>query len=131
MANRLYQQFQKTLVKEVVTVFSKFTIASFGTFEILNPLENQGIKNIFKVSEGLYEIELGTPYSTDTYNKLLSVSLIFFSSTNAGITSYAIFSEEVATTGKLLLRFFNLNTPADPAVGTTILLEIKLKNSQN
>lgn len=132
MAQRSYQQFQKTLVPDVVSVFAKFTILAGGIASV-NVKDNIGIQSIGKVGANEYRITLGSIRGKtfpDIYNKILSVTTTPFLSGNFTYRTMHIIRNNISTTGSFDLLFSTSTAPALP-MGTVIALEIKLKNSKN
>ena len=131
MAQRLYQQFQKTLAPDVVSVFAKFTILSGGVASV-TVKDNIGIKSIGRVASNHYRITMGSireKTSPDLYNKILSVSTTPFLSGNFAYRTAHVLDNNISTTGAFDVFFSSSTAPSMP-VGTTITLEIKLKNSK-
>lgn len=131
MANRYYQQFPKSLIKEVVSVFANIPIGASGAVQTLNQSKNMGIKSVTRTSAGLYVITLGSSpqNSVDKYNSLLMVSSqILFNGVSA-VRSMNVVSEAVISSGQIVIQCSSGGSAVDPDSGSIIMLEIKLKNS--
>lgn len=134
MAQRYYQQFQKTLVKEVVSVFAKVSIGASGAPTLLNYASCQGIMSIVRNSAGQYTLVLGQPTPVpghvDQYAFLLNVeqSIIFSGIPAAPI--FSVVSESVSSAGSITFQYSSVaGSATDPDSGSVLLLEFKLKNT--
>jgi len=134
MAQRYYQQFQKTLVKEVVSVFAKISIGASGAPTLLNYASCQGINSIVRNSAGNYTLVLGQPTPlpghVDQYAFLLSVDQSVLFNGISAVPHFNVVSESVASAGSITFQYSSASgTAMDPDSGSVLLLEIKLKNS--
>jgi len=138
MAQRLYQQFQKTLVKEVVSVYANIPIGATGAVGTLAASKNMGIKSVTRTSAGLYVITLGNSVSgdVDKYNSLLAVNCTVVVDGITAVPAFNVKTDAVAASGAITIQFSAATSggntalaATDPASGSIIMLEIKLKNS--
>jgi hypothetical protein len=138
MAQRLYQQFQKTLVKEVVSIYANVPIGATGAVGTLAASKNMGIKSVTRTSAGLYVITLGNSVSgnVDKYNNLLAVNCSVVVNGITAVPAFNVVTDAVAASGAITVQFSAATaagntalTATDPASGSVLLFEIKLKNS--
>lgn len=138
MAQRLYQQFPKSLIKEVVSIYAKIPIGATGAVGTLSASANMGIKSVSRTSAGLYVITLGdsASSSTDLYNSLLSVQAMILFNGISAVRTINVKAEAVASAGTITIQCSgptdaSTTTPiaTDPDNGSILYLEIKVKNS--
>lgn len=137
MANRWFNQFGKTLAKEVVSLYGQVKIGASGaptltTAGTNNSFTSQGIKSIVRNSTGDYTITLQDPYT-----QLLAFTVNFDESSNSGTAPLApsvfVKARTVGTTTGGTIEFVTGNytngTATDPASGEILLIEIVVQNS--
>lgn len=135
MANRWFNQFQKTLEKEVVSIFAHITFGTSGapTLDVAN---SKGVVSVTRNSAGVYTFVFGTSSSSlDTYNKLLMVKHVFDESGNAGTAPTApglfIVTNSISTVGtaSVKVEFNAAGTATDPASTEAVYMQFMFKNS--
>lgn len=135
MANRFFNQFGKSLEKEVVHLFAKVTFGSSGA-PTLDAVNSKGIVSVTRNSAGIYTFVFGTNAgSLDTYNKLLMVKHCFDESGNAGTAptspSMFIVTNSISTVGtsSVKVEFNSAGTATDPASTEIVYIEFIFRNS--
>lgn len=132
MANRFFNQFNKTLEKEVCSLFAKISFGSTGA-PTLDATNSKGVSSISRTSTGLYVLTL-----TDNYNRLFGVNATWDTSGASGSAPvgpivYLSAANAVSTLGAATITFktgdYVNGAVADPASGEVLYLEINLKNS--
>ncbi len=131
MAARMYQQFPKSLIKEVVSIYASVPIGAAGAVQTLDPTRNMGIKSIVRQSAGLYLITLGVSNQPqiDKYNQLLAVSAVCIFAGISASPSVNVAVDAVHSLGQLSIQFSEAGSAVDPDSGSILKIEIKLKNS--
>ena len=135
MANRWFNQFSKTMEKEVVNLFAHVTFGAAGAPTLVTA-DSKGIVSITRSSAGKYVLVFGTKAGMlDTYYKFLAATATFDTITPAAppaspvmyLSGNAISTINVAT---LTFTFESLAGAAtDPASGEGVYLHFMLKNS--
>lgn len=121
MANRNFNR-RQALEKEIKDIYLKVAIGSSGAPTVANG-NGIGIASIVRNSAGNYSITL-----EDAYVSLKSFSAIHLASSAQDLT-YQIISETVATTKIINFVCLTAGTPTDIASGSTLLVNIELKNT--
>lgn len=138
MAQRLYQQFQKTLATEVISIFANIPIGATGAVGTLAKSANMGIKSVTRTSAGLYVITFGNSVdaSIDKYVSLLGVDQVVLYNGISAVSQFNIVSEAVAASGSVTIQYAgptnsSTTTPVavDPDSGSILYLEFRLRNS--
>ena len=137
MAARMFQQFQGTLEKGVVSLFANIPIGGTGAVGTLVASKNQGIKSVVRNSAGNYTISFGDSIqgSLDKYVRLLSLNSSVVLGSVSTVSAIQVWSDDAAT-GSITIQVVSPtaagNTApvvADPDNGAVIILHIKLKNA--
>ncbi len=131
MAQRLYQQFPKSLIKEVVSVYAKIPIGATGAVGVLDAKANMGIKAVVRNSAGNYTITLGNAVNgqLDQYNSLLMVAhAVLFNGVSAA-PDFNVVSEDVIGAAQVVVQFSVGGVATDLDDTSILYLEIKVKNS--
>lgn len=136
MASRFFQQFPKSLIKEVCTVFAAVPIGATGSVGTLDPKKNMGIQSVVRVSAGKYLVTLGSLVSApfpqvDKYDSLLSVEYTMVNATISTVQSMTVVSDAVHSLGQLTVQLSAAGSAVDPDNGAVLRLEIKVKNSSS
>lgn len=142
MANRRFQQFQGTLLKGVVRLHARVSVAGAGAVTLQSWNVNTkayataastgntgGIKSVTRTGTGLWTVVLQDPYV-----RLLGASFTTSNTTGAAtVTAMAVDSDGDLTSNSaptILLVFSSATvTAADPASGDKIDLIFELSNS--
>lgn len=133
MANRYFNQFTKTLEKELVMLFAHVTFAGSGA-STLDTANSKGIVSITHDSTGLYTFVFGTSAAMlDVYYKFLGCQVVFLASGSPAAPLYSVVANNVSTVGtcSLQLRFTDKAQAgvADPGSGEEAYFIFYLKNS--
>lgn len=134
MANRIFNQFQLSLVRNRVSLFPSMTIGASGAVTSVNLPASKGVASIVRNSTGNYTITFGyysayTGVTTlDTYKQLLMASFVEIV---AGVPAADLTMSVVADTtsaGTLTIQFSFGAAAIDPPSGSTILMDLELIN---
>lgn len=130
MANRWFNQFQKTLEKEVCALFAKVTFGSTGA-PTLSVANSKGIVSVTRNSAGVYTFVFGTSAaSKDTYYKLLMAKHVFLNATApASPGMYIVANNVAAAAASIQLTFNSAGTATDPGSGEVVFLQFLMGNS--
>jgi hypothetical protein len=134
MANRFFNQFGKTLEKEVVTLFMKATIGSSGAIT-LDAVNSKGIAAVSKIGTGAYRITFGTSLSSlDVYYKFFSALPVFKTAGGSPPLAPVFFLADLqhndVSKCYIDVQFVNSSgVSTNPASGDVLFMEIKLGNS--
>jgi len=135
MANRWFNQFQKTLEKEVVSIFARVTFGASGAPTLVTSV-SKGVVSVTRNSAGKYTFVFGTQTGLlDVYPNLLMVKHVFDESGNGGTAPASpgmyILANNVAVSGtsSLQIEFNSAGTATDPASGEAVFLQFMFKNS--
>lgn len=127
MANRWFNQFQKSLEKEVVNLFAVVSFGASGAPTLNTSNNSKGIASISRTAEGSFLITL-----QDSYYKFLCMNGVFLTS-GAGpeASTIALSAVSVGTQsgGTLQMQTQNGGINTDPASGESLYLHIILGNS--
>lgn len=134
MANRFFNQFGKTMEKEVVSLFAHATIGAAGAIT-LDAVNSKGIVSITKIGTGAYRVLFGTnSASKDSYYKFFHAKAVF--KTSGGIPAAPIMylvglNYNDVTKCYIDLQFVDKvgGASTNPASGEEMYLEIVLGNS--
>lgn len=120
---RLTTQFQNTFVPNLTCLYLKAAIGASGA-PTINALQSMGIDSVSRVSAGKYLVTLNKKYQS-----LRMVKSVFIGSGGAPAPDVSVDTDAVRSAGTLtvLTQAGGVNT--DPASGSTMLLEIMLKDS--
>ncbi len=121
-SSRFYPEQAKQL--NVVSLFCKATIGSTGAPTLVTDY-SKGIALITRNDTGDYTIALSEPYTG-----LLSVHPMLLDATDRDLT-FQIIAEDVASSSAPYVKIgaHAAATPTDPASGSILYVEIKLRNS--
>jgi hypothetical protein len=133
MANRFFNQFRKTLEKEQVSLFAKFSVGAVGapTLDVAN---SKGIKSVVRNGVGLYTVTFGlassSQFSTsiDTYKKLFMISKLFLKATAPAAPDMYLKANNVGA-GSVQVQFNAAGVSTEIANGEVVLMEFDLGNS--
>ena len=131
MANRFFNQFDKTLEKEVVSLFAHATFGASGAVT-LDAVNSKGIASMSKTGTGKYRIVFGTsPASLDVYYKFFSAMPLFVNSIAPAAPEMYVTSLHHNIVGDCYIDVqFNVGGVAtNPASGEQLYLAIQLGNS--
>jgi hypothetical protein len=133
MANRFFNQFGKTMEKEVVSLFLHATFGASGAVT-LDAVNSKGICAITKIGTGGYRIQFGTtPASLDVYYKFFAALPSFKTvggSPAAAPDMYIVdLKHNVVGSCYIDVQFVNGGVSTNPASGEELYMEIKLGNS--
>lgn len=123
MANRWFNQFTKTLEKEVCHIFAKVTFGAAGA-PTLSVVNSKGIASIARSAQGTFLITL-----QDNYYKLLNVKGAFVAGSAGPAAPTISVSNNGVTSGTITVLTQNGGTDTDPASGEILFLEIVMGNS--
>ena len=137
MANRWFNQFGKTLAKEVVSLYAQVSFGASGAPTLVTTGTNstktsQGIKSISQNGTGDYTITLQDPYY-----QLLWFGVAWDESSNSGSAPLAysqswVKARTVGTTSGGTIEFVTggaAGAATNPASGEIALIEIVVQNS--
>lgn len=126
MANRWFNQFTKTLEKEVVHLFAKVTIGAAGAPTLVTANQSKGYASITRSAEGNYDVVL-----QDSYYKFLSLNVVFESDgSGAAAPDVSIYDNLVtANPGTFSLLCQNGGSDTDPAEGEVMYIHLVVGNS--
>ena len=136
MASHNYQQFQYGLEKFPVTLYANIPIAASGAVGTLDPKLNQGIYSVTRSSAGVYVVTFGVfpQAKIDAYIRLIQARATLLNATPTGLSMEVIADNSPA--GSITIQFItatsaSVTTPiaTDPPSGSTILLDVVLKNT--
>lgn len=132
MANRFFNQFGKTLEKEVVSLFAHATIGGAGSIT-LDAVNSKGIAAIAKTGTGKYKITFGTTLaSKDVYYKFFGCFVTIKSSLAAPAAPemYVVdLKHNVVGDCFIEVQFANAGLDTNPGSAEELYFEIKLGNS--
>jgi len=132
MANRFFNQFAKTLEKEVVSLFAHVTFGATGA-PTLDAVNSKGIVSITRLSAGKYRVVFGTSAaSKDSYYKFFHASPVFVNATAPAAPEMYItnLQHNVVANCYIDIQFANnSNVSTDPASGEQVYLRFVLGNS--
>jgi hypothetical protein len=131
MANRFFNQFDKTLEKEVVSLFAHATFGASGAVT-LDAVNSKGIVSISKTATGKYRILFGTTAkSLDVYYKFFNMVPVFVSSAAPAAPEMYITSLHHNIVGDCYIdvQFHIGGVATNPASGEQLYLAIQLGNS--
>lgn len=123
MANRWFNQFSKTLEKEVCHIFAKVAFGASGA-PTLSVANSKGIASIARSAQGTFLITL-----QDNYWKLLNAKGVFLTSGAGPAAPTISVSNNGVTSGTITVLTQNGGTDTDPASGETLFLELVMGNS--
>ena len=137
MANRSFQRLQ-ALDKEIKIIHGQFVTDSTAasTASLLTNSKSVGVKAVYRVGDGHFRIELGTPGGdVDKYSHFFGAYFDIQKSTAIGSTAGGVGFQlqgapSVSTDGQI--DFFSLKSngdEADPGNSETIHFMVVLKNS--
>jgi len=131
MANRMFNQFQGSLEKGIVTLYCNIPIGATGSVGTLDPKKNKGIVSVVRTGTGAYTITFGVSASRlDTYARTMTMEGTILNATPDAIGSINMTADNAATGSiSIVTQAAASGTVTDPSNGTVILLEITLKNS--
>lgn len=123
MAQRLYQQFQKTIAKEVVTLFGGFTVGAAGTVAPIGRVANQGIRSIVRNGIGNYTITFGDPNNniTDRYAEFLTAGFTVIFNGVPTSSTWVLSATDIRVGGTITVQFYG---PTSPSVTTLAAVEL-------
>ena len=141
MANRIFNQFQLSLVRNRVSLFAAIPIGATGAVQPLVQVQNLGIASVVRNSVGNYTITFGSfnaasgQLLVDAYGRLLYAgATLLVSGVPAESVSMSVVSD-LTPQGQIIVQFSaptssSVTTPVatDPPSGATILLDIELYN---
>lgn len=125
MANRNFNRFQ-ALTKEAKALFAQVAIGASGA-PTINAAKSLGVTSVARNSAGNYTITLD-----DKYNDLLQIteSRQLAAGAPAALGGMIVRSQDVSAAKTIVVQFVDAAGAAiDPASGTTLRLELILKNS--
>lgn len=132
MANRFFNQFGKTLEKEVVSLYAHVTFGAAGA-PTLDAVNSKGIVSITKQATGKYRIVFGTSAaSKDSYYKFFFARQVFLKSSAPAAPSMYITSlqHNVVANCYIDVQFAtSAGVSTDPASGEEVYMEFVLGNS--
>jgi hypothetical protein len=123
MAQRLYQQFQKTIAKEVVTLFGGFTVGAVGAVNPIGRVANQGIRSIVRNGIGNYTITFGDPNNNtiDRYAEFLGVTVTPILNGTPAFTTWVLSATDIRVSGTITIQFYG---PTSSSVTTLVAAEL-------
>lgn len=127
MANRWFNQFQKSLEKEVVNLFAVVSFGAAGAPTLNTSNNSKGIASISRTAQGSFLITL-----QDSYWKFLSLDGVFLTSgagPAAGTIALSAEDVDLQAGGTLQLQTQNGGINTDPASGEVLYLHLVLSNS--
>lgn len=137
MANRFFNQFGKTMAKEVVSLYAHVTFGAAGvpTLDVAN---SKGIVSVVRNSTGKYTFIFGTDSGRrDTYYKLYHVKHLFDeiatgvapAAPGMYLTANNVSVATGASAASLQVQFNAAGTATDPANTEGVYLEFVFTNS--
>lgn len=125
MANRLYQQFHQSLDHGVVSIYGYFTVGALG---VVSAFKGLGISNVVKTGTGTFTVTIA-----DAFPAFLGATTMVVYNGASGVASVNMKQDPTVNPGPLKSIVFNTQDFAagetDPATGTRIYFEIKMRNS--
>lgn len=121
MASRSFNR-KQSLEKEIKEIYAKVAIGSSGA-PTLSTVSTSGVASIVRNSAGNYTLTL-----QDKYISLKSVQISHLAS-SAQDLQFQLLSETVDSTKTISFVCQTDATATDPASGTTLLIQINLKNT--
>jgi hypothetical protein len=135
MANRRFVQFQKTLVREAVSLYAYVTFGSTGAPTLVKS-KSQGVVSVTRNSAGVYTFVFGSNTSSlDTYQFLLHIKHLFDATANSGTAPAApgmyLTGNSIATNGtaSVQVTFNSAGTATDPASTEAVYMQFVFKNT--
>ena len=120
---RLTYQFHNSFVPNLTCLYLKAAIGASGA-PTINALQSMGIDSISRSAAGKYLITLNKKYQS-----LRMVKAVFVGSGGAPAPDVSVDTDSVRTAGTLVIICQSGGVNTDPANGSTMLLEIMLKDS--
>lgn len=141
MANRMFNQFQLSLVRNRVSLFATIPIGATGAVQPLVQVDNLGIASVVRNSTGNYTITFGYFSATagqltlDKYGRLLYAgATLLVAGVPAEQLTMSVVSD-LTHQGQIIVQFAgptsaSVTTPVatDPPSGAVILMDIELFN---
>jgi len=133
MANRFFNQFKKTMEKEVVSLYAHVTFGATGA-PTLDAVNSKGIVSITRLSAGKYRVVFGTTaQSKDSYYKFFSAYPVFLVASGVPAAPEMFITNlqhNVVANCYIDIQFLNQSSVAtDPASGEQVYLRFDLGNS--
>ena len=127
MASRHFVGNTKTLVREVVKLYAKFTTVDGAACTLAASPDNLGIASVVESGTGVYTVTL-----QDSYVGLLSVSAIADDAAGSDKVYFEVDGSATdvttATGGVIVLTAMANNVAKNMTEGNTVYLEITLRN---
>lgn len=124
MASRLFSKDLASLDNNVVKLFSRVT---FGASTSIASQDSNGLV-VSALGTGTIDVQLGSAAARDTYPTLLSISLTPLAAA-ATDTGWQVIEQTIATDGTFSLRNAPAGAAAAPVSGTSLFIEVTLRNS--
>lgn len=124
MASRLFSKDLATLDNNVVKLFSRVT---FGATTSIASQDSNGLV-VSALGTGTIDVQLGSVATPDKYPTLLSIALTPLAAA-ATDTGWQVIEQTIATDGTFSLRNAPAGTAAAPVSGTSLFIEVTLRNS--
>lgn len=112
----------QALDKEIKTLFAKIAIGATGA-PTLNTSASKGVASVARTAAGDYTITL-----SDKWDSLVWAAAQLVVSADEDLTIH-VDSETVASTKTVKLTCLAATTPTDPSNGSTLLVQLMLKNT--
>jgi hypothetical protein len=132
MANRFFNQFGKTLEKEVVSLFLHATFGASGAVT-LDAVNSKGIASMTKIGTGAYRIVFGTtPKSLDVYYKFFAAMATFKTGGSPAAAQDMYITDlkhNIVGSCYIDVQFNDSGASTNPGSGEEVFMEIKLGNS--
>jgi hypothetical protein len=126
MANRYFNQFSLSFLKQKVSIYAQVAIGAAGA-PTLSAVNSKGVASIARNSAGKYTVTL-----QDNYVAFVGVrgSVLLASGLAACVSQPCVVSQAVSTAKTVVVQFVDFAGAAvDPDNGAVVYLEIKLNNS--
>lgn len=120
---RMTYQFHNSFVPNITCLYVKAAIGVSGAVT-LNALQSTGIDSISRSAAGKYLITLNKKYQS-----LRMVKSVFIGSGGAPAPDISVDTDSVRSAGTLIVLCQAGGVNTDPANGSTMLIEIMLKDS--
>jgi len=124
MASRLFSRDLASLDNNVVKLFSRVT---FGASTSIASQDSNGLV-VSALGTGTIDVQLDSAAARDTYPTLLSISLTPLAAA-ATDTGWQVIEQTIATDGTFSLRNAPAGAAAVPVSGTSLFIEVTLRNS--
>lgn len=115
--------------KMPVSIYLNIPIGSTGAVGTLDGNKNKGVLSVTRTALGSYTVKFGNQYTTDTYKRVLAISVHEVNTAHAIVVGSQVIADN-STTGSVEFGCLSATaTFADPDSGSVLLVRIDLANS--